>query len=115
MDRKTTLKMLSKYCVVIFALCILTENYICSRRPKNDTFHKFKKRRKLETNPDKSVSLSHVTEGLRIVENVTQNLETQTSKQNINVDKMEIIFKRRRLHVQNVCKQYKQELANNTG
>ena len=69
----------------------------------------------METNSDKSVSLSHVTEGLRLVENVTQNLETQTSKQNIDVGKMETIFNRRRLHVQNVCKQYKQELANNTG
>ena len=69
----------------------------------------------METNSDKSVSLSHVTEGLRLVENVTQNFETQTSKQSIDVDKMEIIFKKRRLHVQNVCKLYKQELANNTG
>ena len=69
----------------------------------------------METNSDKSVSLSHVTEGLRLAENVTQNFETQTSKQSIDVDKMEIVFKKRRLHVQNVCKQYKQELANNTG
>ena len=69
----------------------------------------------METNSDKSVSRSHVTEGLRLVENVTQNLQTQTSKQSIDVDKMEIVFKKRRLHVQNVCKQYKQELANNTG
>ena len=69
----------------------------------------------METNSDKSVSRSHVTEGLRLVENVTQNFETQTSKQSIDVDKMEIVFKKRRLHVQNVCKQYKQELANNTG
>ena len=107
--------MLSKYSVVIFALCLLTENYICSRSPKNDTFHNFKKRRKLETNSDKSVSLSHVTEGLRLVENVSQKLETQTAKQNVDVDNIEMIFKKRRLHVQNVCKQYKQELANNTG
>ena len=99
MDKMKTLKLASKYFLIIVSLCILTQNYILTSSTVSNT--------SISENSAKTRKLDFV----RVTESLQEVEEKPAIERNV-INSTKIIFERKRNHLQNVCKSYKTFLPN---
>ena len=98
MDKMKTLKIASKYLLMLATFCILSENYLCYTKVIEETPNYATK---------EYVTTSTTTRRSRTLKNIFNFSERRESRSEI--------FRKRRAYVQDTCMIHKQKLPNLTG
>ena len=97
MERMKLLKVASKYFTLLIIFCLLSEKYLCSTSLDDSNFDKFYKIRKLESNDQ---------------DYATSSSQNALENKDIILGDLTETFKRRSLHIQDMCAKYKQKIPN---
>ena len=100
MDKMKTLKLASKYFLMLATFCILSENYLCS-------IIVTKEDQKYIPKDTETTRLSTTTRRTKFQRNLVHLRETKENKSEI--------FRKRRAYVQDTCMIHRQKLPNITG